>query len=160
MWHQQKSRWASIRQMLHRHIVLMSVNEANIASAHCPDGHRWGRYCVSKSPDECQWGRYCIGASSWWVPMWQMLHRHIILMSVNEADVASAKVLMSVNEADAASAYHPDECQWGRCCIGTLSWWAPVSQVLHRRIGQWVSMGQMCLRQKLRWVFIKIMAIS
>lgn len=34
--------------------------------------------------------------------MWQMLHRHIILMSVDEADVASAKVLMSVNEANVA----------------------------------------------------------
>jgi hypothetical protein len=41
--------------------------------------------------------------------MRQMLHRHIVLMSVDEADVVSAKVLMSVNEADAASAYHPNE---------------------------------------------------
>ena len=29
-----------MRQMLHRHIVLMSVDEADVASAHCPDERR------------------------------------------------------------------------------------------------------------------------
>jgi hypothetical protein len=31
-----------------------------------------------------------------------ILYRHIVLMGIDEADVASAKVLMSVNEADIA----------------------------------------------------------
>jgi len=34
--------------------------------------------------------------------MRRILHRHIVLMGIDEVDIASAKVLMSVNEANVA----------------------------------------------------------